>query len=134
MNQPGWVLFCEEGPADIDAMPQQLRRAVLNFLSALAIEVGSAVDAGKTPPGHQLDELGTRYSIVVQGEPVIAEYVTTRAPGRCVRAHPGVDRLTGARTLETTTRSRSSSSVRSGWSGCKSSSGGWASSRGTFRR
>lgn len=78
MSQPPpWVLYVEESPAaDIRAMPQQLGRAVLNFLKALAIEAGSAIDAGKPPPGHQLDEQGSRYSIVVQGEPVIVEYIT----------------------------------------------------------
>ncbi|MCW2898521.1 MAG: hypothetical protein JWO67_786 [Streptosporangiaceae bacterium] len=81
MSQPrrGWTLFCEEGPAtDIEAMPQPLKDSVINFLTALAWEAGAAIDAGKQPPGNPLEELGVRYSIVVQGEPVIVEYVVLR--------------------------------------------------------
>jgi hypothetical protein len=78
VNQPsrGWTLFCEEGPAtDIEAMPQPLKDVVIHFLVGLAREAGSAIDAGKPPPGNPLDELGIRYSLVVAGEPVIVEYV-----------------------------------------------------------
>lgn len=56
-RSPPCVLYVEESPAaDIRAMSQDLSRAMLNFLKAVAIEAGSAVDAGKIPPGHQLDE------------------------------------------------------------------------------
>jgi hypothetical protein len=83
VNQPrprrGWTLLCEEGPAtDIEAMPQPFKGLVINFLTALAVEAGAAIDAGTTPPGHPLDELGIRYSIVVTDEPVIVEYVVMR--------------------------------------------------------
>lgn len=81
MSQPrrGWTLFCEEGPAlDMEAMPHLLKSAVINFLTALALEAGAAIDADKQPPGNPLDELGIRYSIIVQGEPVIVEYVVIR--------------------------------------------------------
>jgi hypothetical protein len=70
--------------ADVAAMPAPLQRAVLNFLAALAIEVGAAIDAGKIPPGQALDDVGLRYGIVVQGEPVIVEYLADR-PGRELR-------------------------------------------------
>ncbi|WP_329128481.1 hypothetical protein OG552_00165 [Streptomyces sp. NBC_01476] len=82
MTQPrrGWTLAVGAHPAAaVEAMPKELQRAVLNFLSALALEAGSAIDAGKPPPGQRLDEVGLRYSIVVQGEPVIVEYLALRA-------------------------------------------------------
>lgn len=52
-------------------MPPSLQRGVLNFLGALAIEAGSAIDPGKPCPGTALDDIDLRYSIVVYGEPVI---------------------------------------------------------------
>ena len=77
MSQPrGWSLAVATHPAaDVAAMPPHLQRGVLNFLGALAIEAGSAIDAGKPAPGTALDDVGLRYSIVVYGEPVIAEYL-----------------------------------------------------------
>ncbi|MEV6013274.1 hypothetical protein AB0M29_41765 [Streptomyces sp. NPDC051976] len=79
MSQPsprGWSLAVATHPAaDIAAMPRDLQRGVVNFLSALAIEAGSAIEAGKRPPGTALDDVGLRYSIVVFGEPVVCEFI-----------------------------------------------------------
>jgi hypothetical protein len=40
-------------------MPQPLKGSVVNFLTALALEAGAAIDAGKAPPGHSLDGLAS---------------------------------------------------------------------------
>lgn len=77
---PRWSLALTAHPAAVvEAMPQDLRRAVLLFLQALAIEAGGAVEAGKSAPGSPLDEAGLRHSVVVQGEPVIVEYLVVPA-------------------------------------------------------
>ncbi|MFF8615404.1 hypothetical protein [Streptomyces sp. NPDC015350] len=59
-------------------MPLDLRRKTANFLRALAIEVGGAVDLGRRPPGDALDDMGVRYSLEIPGEPVIIEYMIMR--------------------------------------------------------
>lgn len=65
----------EQTPAEtMQDMPRPLATAVTNFVVALAIEAGAAVDAGKPPPGDPLDDTGHRYGLQVQGEPVLLEY------------------------------------------------------------
>jgi hypothetical protein len=71
----GWTVYTEEVPAtDMMAWPADLSKKVVNFLLALALEVGGAVDAGRKPPGDPMDDLGLRYSLQVPGEPVVLEY------------------------------------------------------------
>ncbi|MET8677807.1 hypothetical protein ABZW18_09495 [Streptomyces sp. NPDC004647] len=74
-HRRGWTLFCEEDPAEeIQVMPLSLQKAVINFLTRLALEAGNAIDAGKPPPGRPVEDLGIRYSVLVVGQPVIIEY------------------------------------------------------------
>ena len=77
--QRGWTAYIEEIPATtmLD-MPPELSKAVTNFIVALASEAGAAVDADRPPPGDPMDDLGVRYSIQVDHEPVLFEYVVLR--------------------------------------------------------
>lgn len=71
-----WSVWTEEIPArTVLGMPADLRRKTANFLRALAIEVGGALDLGRRPPGDPMDDIGVRHSLEVPGEPVIIEYV-----------------------------------------------------------
>ncbi|QXE38757.1 hypothetical protein KQY30_35675 [Streptomyces sp. GMY02] len=56
-------------------MPLDLRKATVNYPRALAIEVGDAVDLGRQPPGRLVDDLGMRYSLQIEREPVQLEYL-----------------------------------------------------------
>ncbi|MEE1808182.1 hypothetical protein [Streptomyces sp. BE133] len=49
-----------------------------NFLRALAIVVGGAIDLGRQPPGDAMDDFEVRHSLEVPGEPVIIEYMVIR--------------------------------------------------------
>ncbi|MEV5204929.1 hypothetical protein [Streptomyces sp. NPDC053720] len=72
----GWTLWTEEIPAGVMLdMPPELAKKVVHFLTALALEAGAAVDADQDPPGDDLDGLGVRYSLQMEGEPVVFEYV-----------------------------------------------------------
>ncbi|MBM9509944.1 hypothetical protein ITX44_36400 [Streptomyces sp. KK5PA1] len=64
-----------EAAATMEAMPRELHTAVGNFIKALALEAGAAIDAGKEPPGGRVGENGRRYLVQIPGEPVIIEYV-----------------------------------------------------------
>ncbi len=71
----GWSVYTEKVPAtDIRDWPPDLARKTVNFLRALALEAGAAVDVGRKPPGDPMDDLGMRYSLQVDGEPVLFEY------------------------------------------------------------
>ncbi|MEV6319304.1 hypothetical protein [Streptomyces sp. NPDC051776] len=77
MNEPrrGWTVWTEETPASVLLdMPEVLSGKVVNYLVALALEVGSAFDEGSPLPGQPLDDLGERYSLVLEDEPVLFEY------------------------------------------------------------
>ncbi|MEU9349190.1 hypothetical protein AB0D74_49135 [Streptomyces sp. NPDC048278] len=77
--QRGWTVWTEEFPASVMLdMPPDLSKKVLNFLLALGIEAGAAVDADREPPGSPMDDLGVRYSLEIPGEPVIIEYAVIR--------------------------------------------------------
>ncbi|OPF83896.1 hypothetical protein VT50_0203730 [Streptomyces antioxidans] len=72
----GWTAWTEEIPArTLLEMPPDLSKKVVNFLSALALEVGGAIDRGRQPPGDPMDDLGSRYSLQIGGEPVVFEYL-----------------------------------------------------------
>ncbi|MER8161161.1 MULTISPECIES: hypothetical protein [Streptomyces] len=72
----GWAVWTEEIPArTLLDMPPDLSKKVVNFLSALALEVGGAIDRDRRPPGDPMDDLGTRYSLQIGGEPIVFEYV-----------------------------------------------------------
>ncbi|MEU4896389.1 hypothetical protein AB0B12_08130 [Streptomyces sp. NPDC044780] len=78
----GWTVWTEEIPAQtmLD-MPLDLSKKVVNFLRALALEAGGAIDRDRRPPGDpmdDMDDLGTRYSLQIPGEPVVFEYVALR--------------------------------------------------------
>lgn len=75
----GWTVWAEEIPAQtmLD-MPPDLSKKVVNFLSALALEVGGALNRDRRPPGDPMDDLGGRYSLQIPGEPVVFEYVVHR--------------------------------------------------------
>ncbi|WP_255946505.1 hypothetical protein [Streptomyces odontomachi] len=74
-----WSVWAEEIPAQtVLAMPEGLAKATTNFLRALALEVGGAIDLGRQPPGDPMDDTGLRYSLEVRGEPVLLEYVIAR--------------------------------------------------------
>jgi hypothetical protein len=80
-DQPrrGWTTYMEEIPAGVMLdMPPDLSKKVVNFLSALALEVGGAIDADRPPPGDPMDDLAVRYSLQIPGEPVVFEYVALR--------------------------------------------------------
>ncbi|MER7792386.1 hypothetical protein [Streptomyces sp. NPDC097640] len=73
--RPGWAAYIEETPAAaIVAMPSDLAKKVANYIAALALEAGGALDRLRQPPGDPMDDHGTRFSIQVAGEPVIIEY------------------------------------------------------------
>ncbi|MGS2588580.1 hypothetical protein [Streptomyces hebeiensis] len=75
----GWTVFTEETPAEIMLdMPPELARRTVDVLVRLAREAGDAIDAGKEPPGDPMDDLGVRYSLQIEGEPVIFEYAVLR--------------------------------------------------------
>ncbi|MFZ3467473.1 hypothetical protein ACODT3_44045 [Streptomyces sp. 4.24] len=75
----GWTVFTEEIPANIMLdMPPDLSKKVVHFLMALALEAGGAVDADREPPGDAMDDLGVRYSLQVDGEPIVFEYTVIR--------------------------------------------------------
>ncbi|MGP3632674.1 hypothetical protein ACTU45_04760 [Streptomyces sp. 24-1644] len=74
-----WSVWTEEIPAQtVLDMPADLRGKTANFLRALAIEVGGALDLGRRPPGDPMDNNGVRYSLEMPGEPVIIEYMIMR--------------------------------------------------------
>ncbi|MFF3786356.1 hypothetical protein [Streptomyces sp. NPDC001933] len=74
-----WTVWTEEIPAQtVLDMPVDLRRSTVNFLRALAIEAGGAVDLGRQPPGDAMDEFEIRYSLEIPGESVIIEYMIMR--------------------------------------------------------
>lgn len=76
---PGWAVYVEDTPASIVlAMPEGLAKGVANYLGALALEAGGAVDRGRVPPGDPMDGTGTRYSLQIDHEPVIIEYTVHR--------------------------------------------------------
>lgn len=80
-DQPrrGWTVWMEEIPASVMLdMPPDLSKKAVNFLTALALEVGGAIDLDRQPPGDPMDDLGVRYSLEVAGEPVIIEYAVIR--------------------------------------------------------
>lgn len=77
MSEPrrGWTVWTEELPADVMLdMPPELSKRVVNYLVTLALEVGSAHDQGRALPGDAMDDLGVRYSLAIEGEPVVFEY------------------------------------------------------------
>lgn len=75
----GWTVFTEENPANIMLdMPPDLSKKVVHFLTALALEAGGAAVADREPPGDAMDDLGVRYGLQVEGEPVFIEYVIYR--------------------------------------------------------
>ncbi|MCX4736827.1 hypothetical protein [Streptomyces sp. NBC_01363] len=74
-----WTVWAEEIPArTVLDMPVDLRRKTTNFLRALAIEAGGAIDLDRQPPGDAMDDLEVRYSLEIPGEPVIIEYMIMR--------------------------------------------------------
>ncbi|GGT44032.1 hypothetical protein [Streptomyces atratus] len=74
-----WTVWTEEIPArTVLGMPVGLRGKTANFLRALAIEVGGAIDLGRQPPGDAMDDFEVRHSLEVPGEPVIIEYMVIR--------------------------------------------------------
>ncbi|MEU4505983.1 MULTISPECIES: hypothetical protein [unclassified Streptomyces] len=74
-----WTVWTEEIPAQtVLDMPVDLRRKTANFLRALAIEAGGAINLGRKPPGDAMDDFEVRYSLEVPGEPVIIEYMIMR--------------------------------------------------------
>ncbi|MFJ2217757.1 hypothetical protein ACIQVO_36965 [Streptomyces sp. NPDC101062] len=71
-----WSLTIGELPAQtLVAMPEALRKATANYLRALAIEAGGALDLGRQPPGVRLDGQGPRYGLQIEREPVLLEYL-----------------------------------------------------------
>ena len=76
MSGRGWTVYAEEIPAGVMAdMPAELVKETVNFLVALALEVGDAVGRGHRPPGDPMDGTGTRYLLHVTGSPVLVEYL-----------------------------------------------------------
>ncbi|MBW8092636.1 hypothetical protein IGW14_32875 [Streptomyces hygroscopicus subsp. hygroscopicus] len=81
----GWTAWTEEIPArTMLDMPPDLSKKVVNFLSALALEVGGAIDRDRQPPGDPMEPMGPmddlcgRYSLQIPGEPVVFEYLVLR--------------------------------------------------------
>lgn len=75
----GWTVWVEEVPAGVMLdMPPDLSKEVVSFMTALALEVGNAIDADREPPGDLMDDLGVRYSLQVEGQPVLFEYAVIR--------------------------------------------------------
>ncbi|MET8178642.1 hypothetical protein [Streptomyces sp. NPDC005336] len=54
-------------------MPPDLAKKVTNYIAALALEAGGAVDRDRPPPGDPTSG-HARISIHIPGEPVILEY------------------------------------------------------------
>ncbi|MFC8226519.1 hypothetical protein [Streptomyces sp. NPDC057287] len=74
-----WSVRTEEIAAQtVLDMPPELQRRTANFLRALAIEAGGALDLGRRPPGDPMDGIGVRHSLEVPGEPIIIEYMVMR--------------------------------------------------------
>ncbi|MEW2491828.1 hypothetical protein [Streptomyces sp. NPDC048411] len=74
-----WTVRTAEIPAQaVLDMPPDLAKMTANFLRALAIEVGGAIDLGRKPPGDPMDDIGVRHSLEIPGEPVIIEYLILR--------------------------------------------------------
>ncbi|MFI6062210.1 hypothetical protein [Streptomyces sp. NPDC051286] len=74
-----WTVRTAEIPAQaVMDMPPDLAKMTANFLRALAIEVGGAIDLGRKPPGGPMDDIGVRHSLEIPGEPVIIEYLILR--------------------------------------------------------
>ncbi|MFJ8884569.1 hypothetical protein ACIRJR_14350 [Streptomyces sp. NPDC102402] len=74
-----WSVRTEEAVAQtVLDMPVDLRRKTANFLRALAIEAGGALELGRRPPGDPMDGTGVRHSLEVPGEPIIIEYMIMR--------------------------------------------------------
>ncbi|MEW1718400.1 hypothetical protein [Streptomyces sp. NPDC093109] len=59
-------------------IPPDLVKKTVNVLVSLAVDAGGAVDADREPPGDPMDDLGVRYSMQIDGEPVVFEYVVLR--------------------------------------------------------
>ncbi|MFJ2478319.1 hypothetical protein ACIOWI_36145 [Streptomyces sp. NPDC087659] len=77
MSEPrrGWTVWTEELPAGVMLdMPPELSQKVVNYLVALALEAGSAYSQGRPLPGDPLDDVEVRYSLAIEGEPVVFEY------------------------------------------------------------
>ena len=79
---PRWTFTASEHAADtlqaiLKSGDDRLYRAVLLFLRGAALEAGSAVAAGHTPPGLVLDD--GRVALEVPREPVVVYYVPDRA-------------------------------------------------------
>lgn len=75
----GWTVWTEEIPAEtmLD-MPPDLSKKVVGFLAGLALDAGGAIDDDRQPPGDPMDDLGVRYSVQIDGEPIVFEYVALR--------------------------------------------------------
>lgn len=80
MTQPaqGWTFTASESAADtlqaiLKAGDDRLYRAALLFLRSAALEAGSAVAAGRQPPGLRLDD--GRIALEVPREPVVVYYL-----------------------------------------------------------
>ncbi|WP_066944045.1 hypothetical protein [Streptomyces lushanensis] len=77
-DQParGWRVTIGEVPAQtVLAMPDHLRKATANYLRALAIEAGGAIDLDRRPPGVPMDDAGLRYALQIEREPILLEYL-----------------------------------------------------------
>ena len=78
----GWTIVCAEDPADVLETMRTTGHAELHdqlvlFLRALALEAGSAADAGKPLPGLSMGD--GRYNVDVPDSPVLISY--SRYPG-----------------------------------------------------
>lgn len=75
----GWTAYVEQTPAEIMGdMPPELAKKVTNFIVALALEAGAAIDADRPPPGDPMDDLAVRFGLQIPDEPVLFEYVAYR--------------------------------------------------------
>lgn len=78
----GWgIQLAEDAAGVLEAMKttgnDELRRQLINFLRALALEAGGAYEAGKNLPGLPMGD--GRYNVDVLGMPVLISYI--RYPG-----------------------------------------------------
>ncbi|MGP3974144.1 hypothetical protein ACTWQF_08865 [Streptomyces sp. 8N114] len=74
-HRSGWRVYTEEIPAaDMGDWPPDLAKKAVYFFRALALEAGAAIEAGRQPPGDPMDDSGSRYSLQVNGAPVLFEY------------------------------------------------------------
>ncbi|WP_037604119.1 hypothetical protein [Streptacidiphilus rugosus] len=78
---PRWSFTASEHAADtlqavLKSGDERLYRALLLFLRGAALEAGSAVTAGRRPPGLRLDD--GRYALDVPREPVVVYYLPDR--------------------------------------------------------